>query len=155
MLSQSAINQIKKLVEEFFIKIEVPMDVQILPQKEKTLAVNLKTEEPRILIGERGRTLSEIQLLLNNVLRRKMKIEEAVYLDLDINDYKKKKTDYLQETARFLADEVALTKKERPLPSMSAPERRIIHLALAGRSDITTESVGEEPRRRVVIRPYP
>jgi spoIIIJ-associated protein len=38
---------------------------------------------------------------------------------------------------------------------MSAYERRIIHLELAGRSDVTTESIGEEPERKVVIKPYP
>ncbi|PJA84129.1 MAG: hypothetical protein CO145_02195, partial [Candidatus Nealsonbacteria bacterium CG_4_9_14_3_um_filter_37_13] len=71
------------------------------------------------------------------------------------NGYKKKKLDYLKELARSLADEVALTKKEKNLPPMAAYERRIIHLELAGRSDVTTESIGEEPERRVVVRPYP
>jgi len=57
--------------------------------------------------------------------------------------------------ARSLADEVAITKKEKILSSMPAYERRIIHLELAGRSDVTTESIGQEPERRIVIRPYP
>ncbi|GAH78291.1 unnamed protein product [marine sediment metagenome] len=38
---------------------------------------------------------------------------------------------------------------------MPAYERRIIHLELAERDDVTTESIGEEPERRVIIRPYP
>jgi len=57
--------------------------------------------------------------------------------------------------ARGLADEVVLTKKEKILPAMPAYERRIIHLELASRSDVTTESIGKEPDRQIVIRPYP
>jgi len=36
---------------------------------------------------------------------------------------------------------------------MSSYERRIIHLALSERDDVKTESIGEEPKRRVVIKP--
>ena len=81
--------------------------------------------------------------------------EGPFYIDLDINDYKKKKIEYLKETARAVADEVALTKKEKYLPSMPPYERRIIHMELASRSDVTTESIGQEPERKIVIRAYP
>jgi len=57
--------------------------------------------------------------------------------------------------AKEIADEVALTKKEKILPPMPAYERRIIHLELAQRPDVTTQSIGQEPERRVVIKPYP
>ncbi|MCD6402414.1 hypothetical protein J7L36_00985, partial [bacterium] len=77
------------------------------------------------------------------------------YINLDINKYKKKKTEYLKELANSVADQVALTKKEKVLPPMQAFERRIIHLELADRSDVTTESIGKEPERRVVVKPYP
>ena len=107
----------------------------------------------KILIGENGQTLVEIQRLLKTILRRE--IGQAFYVDLDINSYKKKKVEYLKQLARSAADEVALNKKEKILVSMPAYERRIIHLELADRSNITTESTGEEPERKVAIRPYP
>jgi len=153
MIPQEQLEEIKKTIKEFFEKTTLEVEIEFLPQRDLTLPINLKTEEPQILIGERGQTLFEIQHLLKAILRRKIK--ENFYIDLDINDYKKKKIDYLKETARSLADEVALTKKEKILPPMSAYERRIIHLELAGRSDVTTESIGSEPERKVVIRPYP
>ena len=108
-------------------------------------------EEPQILIGERGQTLAEIQHLLKAILRRK--IAEQFYINVDINDYKKKKTEYLKEMARSVADEVALSKKERIMGPMPAYERRIIHLELAEREDIVSESIGQEPERRIVIKP--
>ena len=73
---------------------------------------------------------------------------------MDVNDYKKKKVEYLIELAHSVADEVSLTKKEKVLDSMQAYERRIIHLELADRSDVVTESIGQEPERRIVVRPY-
>ncbi|MFC1663534.1 protein jag [Patescibacteria group bacterium] len=153
MLNQNDIEKIKKTTKEFFEKLTIVVEIKVLPQKEKTIPINLKMDEPQILIGERGQTLAEIQHLLKAILRRKIK--EPFYIDLDINDYKKKKREYLKEMARSVADEVVLTKKEKQLSSMSAYERRIIHLELADRGNVATESIGQEPERRVVIRPYP
>jgi len=152
MIDQNNINEIKKTIEEFFEKATFEVEAEVLSFEERTLPVRIKTEEPRILIGQNGQTLAEIQHILKAILRRK--IPEQFYLNIDINDYKKKKTEYLKETAISLADEVALTKKEKALAIMSAYERRIVHLELAERKDIITESMGEEPERRIVIRPY-
>jgi len=153
MISQNQIEEIKKTVKEFFEKATLEVEMEFLSPEDLTLPINLKTEDPQILIGEKGQTLFEIQHLLKAILKRKIK--ENFYIDLDINNYKKKKIDYLKEMARSLADEVALTKKEKILSAMPAYERRIIHLELAERRDVTTESIGQEPERRVVIRPYP
>jgi len=153
MFTQDNLEEIKKTVKEFFEKTTFKVEIKFLPQKDLTLPINLKMEEPQILIGEGGQTLAELQHLLKAILKRK--IEENFYIDLDINDYKKKKIEYLKELARSVADEVTLTKKEKTLSPMPAYERRIIHLELASRSDVTTESLGQEPERRVVIRPYP
>ncbi len=154
MLNQNSLKKIKGTVEEFFKKMTFEVEIKILPQKDQTIPINIKTSEPQILIGERGQTtLTEIQHLLKAILKRQ--IEEPFFIDLDISDYKKKKIDYLKEMARAAADEVALSKKEKQLPSMPAYERRIIHLELAARTNVTTESIGQEPERRVVVRPYP
>jgi len=153
MIGQNDLEKIKEIVKEFFEKTTFEVEIEFLPQKNQTIPINLKTKEPQILIGEGGQTLVEIQHLLKAILKRKTK--ENLYIDLDISDYKKKKIEYLKELARSTADEVALTKKEKILSSMPAYERRIIHLELAERKDVTTESIGQEPERRVVIRPYP
>lgn len=153
MLNLDDLKTIKEISEEFFRKTTFEVEIKIHPQREQTLPIELKTDEPQILIGEKGQTLSEIQHLLKAILRRKIK--ELFYINLDINDYKKKKTEYLKELAHSVADEVALIKKEKILAPMQAYERRVIHLELAERNDVTTESIGREPERRVVIRPYP
>jgi spoIIIJ-associated protein len=154
-LDSTNFKKMKKEVEEFFKQMTFDVEIELLPQRDQTLPVNLKTENPQILIGERGETLLDIQHLLKAILKRKAGIKELFYVDLDINDYKKKKIAYLKEMARSATEEVVLTKKEKILPPMPAYERRIIHLELADNSNITTESVGQEPERRIVIRPCP
>jgi len=127
------------------------MDILNVGTEEEVFSVKIKTDEPQILIGQNGQTLFEIQGLLKTILRRK--IAENFYFDLDINDYKKKKAEYLEETANSIADEVSLTKKEKILPPMTSYERRIVHIALSERQDVISQSVGEGFDRRVAIRP--
>ena len=153
MISPDDLEKIKDTTEEFFKKTTFEVEIEFLPEKDQTIPINLKTEDPQILIGEGGQTLVEIQHLLKAILKRKIK--EVFYLDLDINNYKKKKIEYLKELARSVADEVVLSQKEKILAPMPAYERRVIHLELAERRDVTTASIGQEPERRVVIRPYP
>ena len=131
--------------------MDLGIEVEVKKPQDQSLPIDLKMEEPQILIGERGRTLFEIQHLLKVILKRK--ITEDFYIDLDINDYKKKKNEYLKEIAQSIADEVVLNKEEKELSPMPSAERRIIHLELAERKDITTESIGREPERRIIIKP--
>jgi spoIIIJ-associated protein len=152
---QENLSKIKELIGEFFKKTGLPVEVKVKEIQDTTIPVNIKTDDPQLLIGERGQTLQEMQNLLRMVLRKHLGREERFFVDLDINDYKKKKTEYLKEIARSAADEVYLSRKDKELPPMSAYERRVIHMALAGRSDVVTESAGEGPDRRVVIKVHP
>jgi spoIIIJ-associated protein len=153
MLKPNDIEKIKEITNEFFDKTTFQVEINFLPEKDLTLPIEIKTDSPQVLIGEKGQTLVSIQHLLKVILKRS--IQENFYIDLDINGYKKKKIEYLKELARTTANEVSLTKKEKSLPPMPAYERRIIHMELGGRTDVTTESIDREPERRVIIRPYP
>jgi len=145
------LDQIKQIVKEFFKKTSFDLEVYFLPIKDNTLSIEIKTDEPQILIGEGGQTLADLQHILKAILRRKTEI--PFYLNIDINDYKKKKIEYLKELARTTADEVALSKKEKELIPMRSFERRIVHMELAERNDVITESIGDEPERKIIIKP--
>jgi len=165
MLNQTDTEKIKETVNDFFQKttilthqVEVVLScVQKEPAEKEggatsdVVELNIRLEEPQILIGEKGQTLIEIQRLLKIILNKKL--QKIFYLNLDINDYKKKKIEYLKDLANDLANEVVLTKEEKVFSPMSAYERRIIHTELTGRTDIFTESEGYGADRRVVIRP--
>jgi len=150
-MDQISLQQIKELINEFFNKTGFEAEVEILGLQDKTIPVKIKTEDPKILIGQNGQTLTDIQHLLKAILSHK--ITEQFYIDLDINNYKEKKIEYLKETAKELADTVSLARREKILPPMSSYERRIVHMELANRSDVTTESTGQGLDRKIIIRP--
>ena len=77
---------------------------------------------------------------------------EPVRVNLDINDYRKNKETYIRELAKEAAEEVALVKKPKELSPMPAVERRIVHMVVAERPDVESDSIGEGSDRRVVIR---
>jgi len=153
MFDKKNLETIQKITKEFFQKMGCEAEAEVKNSDGKTLSVSVKMDDPKIYIGEGGKTLSEIQHLLKVILIKKF--QSPFFLSLDINEYKKKKYQYLKELAKAVADEVALTKEEKILTPMSPAERRIVHLELAERKDVTSESMGEEPERRVLIRPYP
>jgi spoIIIJ-associated protein len=145
------IGQARSFIEEFIKKMAPEAAVLILPQKDLAIPVEVKVEDAQALIGSGGQTLQEIQHLLKIILKRKL--GKDVYIDLDINNYKKIKTDYLKELARTSADEVSLSKQKILLAPMPAYERRVVHMELSQRPDVTTESVGQGDSRKIVIKP--
>lgn len=179
MLDKKQIDVIKETVEEFFEKmtietssVEVSMSSsEKKPQETQDLAgedrevidIEIRINEPQILIGQGGQTLFEIQRLLRTVLNKKLSRSQDdrgsselpgqnFYLNLDINDYKKQKIEYLKNMAKDLADQVSLSKEGKVLLPMSSYERRVIHAELSQRTDIVTESQGEGFDRHIVIK---
>lgn len=105
-----------------------------------------------MLIGEKGNNLAAIEHIVKKVIRCKQNGEYPQFT-LDINNYRLKRLDDLKEDVKTAARTVRVYQRDVPLRSMSPFERRIVHLLLAEYPDITTESIGREPERRVIIRP--
>jgi len=145
------LKEIKESIKMFFNKTTFDVDIDISFRDDSTVFVDINCEEPQILIGERGQTLSDIQRLLKMIVKKKA--EEKIYVDLDINNYKKRKIDNLKDLAREAADDVVSSQEEKVLFAMSPYERRVVHLELAKRLDISTESIGSDPNRKIIIKP--
>lgn len=111
--------------------------------------VELHQENLGYLIGYRGETLYALQTILSSIANKG--INKKVRVLLDIENYKEKRIKTLEELAEKVAHQVIKTKKSRTLEPMQAYERKIIHSKLQEYSNITTKSIGEEPRRRIVI----
>lgn len=101
------------------------------------------------LIGRKGERLSALQHLLNLMLSRKMGTWTRVLVDVE--DYRGRRERQLIEVATRAAERVAETGQMLQLEPMSALERRWVHLALRDVEGIITQSIGEEPTRRVVV----
>lgn len=113
------------------------------------ITVDIKGNNTNNLIGYRGETLNAMQTLLSSVANKD--IEEKVRVVLDISGYKEKRKKVLEELADKVSKTVIKTGKKVTLEPMPAYERKIIHSRLQNNSKVITDSVGEEPHRRVVI----
>lgn len=108
--------------------------------------------DARMLIGERGANLAALEHILRKVIQKKHGAD--VHFTLDINDYRMRQLEDLKQDVKSAAKEVRLYGRSVPLRPMTSFERRIVHLLLAEYPDITTESSGIEPERKVVIKPF-
>ncbi len=108
-------------------------------------------EELGALIGRKGERLSALQHLVNLMLSRQMGTWTRVLVDVE--DYRGRRERQLREIAERAASRVVETGKMLQLEPMPALERRWIHLALKSNPDVATQSIGEEPNRRIVVVP--
>lgn len=105
----------------------------------------------KILIGAHGNNLDALQHIIRSLVRRQSK--DAPYVTVDINGYLASRERSLLRLAEEAARQAGHTGRAVILPPMTATQRRTIHTSLASRQEIFTESLGDEPNRRVVVRP--
>jgi spoIIIJ-associated protein len=101
------------------------------------------------LIGRKGERLSALQHLVNLMLSRRM--GEWTRVLVDVEDYRGRRERQLRDIANRAAARVQETGKMLQLEPMPALERRWIHLALRDHPAVVTQSIGEEPNRRIVV----
>jgi len=115
------------------------------------VADNDEKEALGALIGRKGERLSALQHLVNLMLSKEMGTWTRVLVDVE--DYRGRRERQLRELADRAAARVVETGKMLQLEPMSALERRWIHLSLRDHAGVATQSIGEEPNRRVVLVP--
>ena len=152
-MSSEAIEKAKNNISEFldiFLKqfSEEKLDFKI-SNDEYYITVEVIGENTNSLIGYRGETLNALQTLLSSVANKE--IEEKVRVILDISGYKEKRKKVLEELADKISKTVVKTGKKVTLEPMPAYERKIIHSRLQNNKKVTTESVGEEPHRKIIV----
>jgi len=108
-------------------------------------------EDLALLIGKHGQTLDAIQELARQVVGHRL--DERVRVLVDVEDYRKRRAEQLEEKAQEAADRALETGDEQELEPMDALERKIVHDAVAGIEGVESGSRGEEPNRFVVISP--
>jgi len=149
------IETIKKVIEELLEKMTFSgftVDVQEESNLgEGNLVFNINSRESDLLIGQYGINLQALQHIIRTIIRRKTR--EKMKFSIDVNNYSRSKIENLEDLARNMARQAINEKRPVVLRPMTAYERRIIHLTLAGNSQVKTESIEEGEERKVVIRP--
>ena len=145
---------IKEVLDEFLNKATIEGQIDFVSDLNHPRFV-IKTKNAGILIGEDGGHLLALNHLVKKISEKRLKKEglEQIVFFLDVNDYQMKRIENIENEARMSAQRVMFFKKELELDPMSSYDRRIVHAILGEYPDIKTESVGEEPYRRVVIKP--
>lgn len=115
------------------------------------IAVNLTGPDLAVLIGRHGATLESLQELTRAAVQHAT--SARALLTLDIGGYRRRQRQRIEQHALRVAEEVRRTRRPRELDPMTSFERKVVHDSLAAVEGIRTESEGEEPERRVVIRP--
>lgn len=152
-ISEEEQKKAMKIVEDFVKELtgklkqsEIEYKLNIVGEY---IEVELNGENAGYLIGYRGETLNSIQVIMNSVLKNRMKTHLKV--TVDICGYKKERVKTLEQLAERVANTVIKTGKTVTLDPMRPYERKIIHSKLQENSKIRTHSVGEEPYRKIVI----
>lgn len=118
---------------------------------EPHLWVEIITHESSLLIGGQGRTLHAVEHVLRLLLRRR--VSNDIRILVDVNAYRVRHEEALRRRAQLAAERVHLTGRAVLLEPMSPEERRVVHCALATDGLVETESQGQGPSRRVLVRP--
>ena len=159
MITQEDLLETKHTTEEFLTKMSLSdfaVETKDGSQAEdgkinEVLDVFIQVKEPQFLIGQAGQTLVEMERVLRIILNKKL--GKRFYLRVDINEYRKKKVEYIRTLAKEVADQVSLTQQPKTLAPMSASERRIVHMELSARHDVVGESQGEGLMKAITITP--
>lgn len=144
---------ISNIVKEFLDRMGFTDSDVCVESVQGRMRVDIVSSSARELIGEKGADLACFQHVIRKMSGKKMGV--PVLLDIDINSYKKMRESVLSDFAKELRERVCSKGSAIELDPMPAYDRRIIHLTLAGFSDVTTQSVGEGYNRYIVVRPYP
>jgi spoIIIJ-associated protein len=107
-------------------------------------------EDMGLLIGKRGHNLDALQELLRSHVQRQT--DERCQVQVDVEDYRKRRRTMLVHKARESARRVQKTGRPESFEPMSAYERKVVHDTVAEVGGLETASEGEEPQRFVVVR---
>jgi spoIIIJ-associated protein len=113
--------------------------------------IELEGSDLNVLVGSNGETLDALQELTRIAVLRQSK--RRVRLLLDINGFRSRQRDELTTVVKATAEQVIRSREDHEFQPMTPAERKIVHDAVAAIDGVQTESLGEEPYRRVVIRP--
>ena len=140
-------DRIRSFMKEFIVNSKLDLKVVDIKKIGERYVVNVDGKDIRYLIGEKGSTLNSVEYLLSSVKNFK-----NIRVVIDSNDYKQKREESLRDLARKKGKKVLETGRNVKLNPMSARERKIIHEEISFMKGLKTESVGEEPKRYLVIK---
>ena len=150
---QITANVVRDLLEKMHVKASIQSKIGEAADEvdSRVIMIDIQGDDLSFLIGRHSEVLHSLQYITSLIVGRE--VGHWVPLLIDVQGYRERRERQLRQMAVRMADQVVKTGRRISLEPMTATERRIIHLALRDNNQITTESIGEEPSRKVVIYP--
>lgn len=147
----SALRFVTTLLDDLGITADAELGPDTVSNGDRMITIS--GDEAGILIGHHGDTLEALQYLINLAANKKSDEDskEHIKVTLDIENYRAKREETLRRLARGVASKVMRYKKSITLEPMSPYERRIIHAEIQNFRGVTTNSIGTDNNRRVVV----
>jgi spoIIIJ-associated protein len=146
-MAENVINQTVKTFLDL-LGIEGGFEVK---EEEDIISITLDTKDSGMVIGYHGDTLDSIQLILSLALAKKT--GEFKRVSIEVGDYKKNRSEWLETLASQTKERVLTENREVVLYDLKPWERRVIHLMLQDDQEVTSESSGEGKDRVLVVKP--
>ncbi len=140
---------IKETINEIIKKMSAEGNLEVR-RRDENISITIFSDNNAILIGKNGKNITAMQLLIRQMVNSKL--SKPLSIIIDVGNYKEKRAKSIEYLAKRLAREAYKTKTEITMDSMNSYERRIVHSVLADDKYVYTESIGEEPNRKVVIK---
>jgi len=146
-------NDIKKIVEQMLIIMNIKAEINIEEDSDTNLTFfTIQAEEPNLLIGYKGETLSALSYILKKISDTKASDEEQKdSFIVDVNGYQKKRISEIKDKATIFVERARYYKSSVEMEAMSPYERMIVHSLFSQDPNIKTESTGEGRERRIVL----
>lgn len=150
------LNQTEQIVSELLHKMKVTAQVSahygdLDEEGRQPIFVDIRGSDLGILIGRKAEILNAFQYIVNLIISKKL--ERWVQVIVDVEGYRTRRERQLRQMASRMADQALKTGKRQVLEPMTASERRIVHLELRNHPEVVTQSIGEDPTRKVTISP--
>lgn len=120
-------------------------------QSRPPVLVEIHGQDLSFLIGPKAETLMALQYIANLIVTKEL--GRAITLVVDVEGYRHRRERQIRQMARRMAEQAMMTGRRQELEPMPASERRLVHIELRDHPHVRTESVGEEPQRKVTIIP--
>ena len=140
---------ISKLLYHMGLQAQISAHYGEAREDRRPIMVDIRGSDLGVLIGRRSETLAAFQYVASLMVGKET--DQFVHLIVDVEGHRDRRERQLRQLAQRMAEQVIKSGRKLTLEPMTASERRVIHMELRDHPAVTTESMGEEPHRKITI----
>lgn len=142
---------ISKLLYHMGLQAQISAHYGEARDDRRPIMVDIRGSDLGVLIGRRSETLAAFQYVASLMVGKET--DQFVHLIVDVEGHRDRRERQLRQLAQRMAEQVIKSGRKLTLEPMPASERRVIHMELRDHPAVTTQSMGEEPHRKITILP--